>query len=242
MCEACGCNPDGSVSVDVHRHALVGNDRAAEHNREHFAERGIVAVNLMGAPGSGRTAVLEATARAMSPRRRLGAISGAVATDRDAQRLRAVGIPAESITTGSACHLDAELVHRALHHVTHAPIEYLFIENIGNLVCSALYDLGQRLDVVTLSVAEGEDTPLKYPVMFRKADLVLLTKIDLLPHLPEVRVAAIEAALAQVMPMPLLIPVSARTGEGVDRWVAWLETVRPAAARGHSHHATTARG
>ena len=151
----------------------------------------------MGSPGAGKTAVLEATGKALRGRMRLGALAGDLETDRDAQRLVRAGIPSVSITTGSACHLDAELVHRALHGFREARLDVLFIENVGNLVCPAVYDLGQAANVVALSVTEGEDKPLKYPVMFRKADLVLLTKMDLLPHLPEVHVEAIEEALSE---------------------------------------------
>ena len=127
-----------------------------------------------------------------------------------------MGVPAAAITTGSACHLDAEMVHKALHHFPWRELDYLFVENVGNLVCPAIYDLGQAVNVVALSVTEGEDKPLKYPVMFRKADLVLLTKVDLLPHL-DFSVEAVEDALARVMPRPELLRVSARTGEGVRR-------------------------
>jgi len=225
MCETCGCGDPGLVPVEVHDRILAGNDRTAAHNREHFAERGVVAVNLMGSPGSGKTAVLEATARALAGRRRLGAVAGDLETDRDAERLRAAGIPAVAITTGSACHLDAEMLHRALHDFPWAELDYLFVENVGNLVCPAVYDLGQAVSVVALSVTEGEDKPLKYPVMFRKADLVLLTKMDLLPHL-DVRVEAIEDALARVMPEPRLFPVSARSGDGLAAWLEWLEARR----------------
>jgi hydrogenase accessory protein HypB len=147
----------------------------------------------------------------------------------DAERLRAAGVAAAAITTGSACHLDAEMVHRALHHFPRQRLDYLFIENVGNLVCPAIYDLGQAANVVALSVTEGEDKPLKYPVMFRKADLVLLTKIDLLPHL-DIRPEAITDALARVMPRPAVIPISARTGEGLDAWLGWLEARRAAIA------------
>ncbi len=233
MCDTCGCGDPDLVSIEVHEQLLAGNDRQAVHNREHFLENGVLAVNLMGSPGSGKTAILEATARAIGGRSRLAAISGDLATDRDAQRLRAAGVPAVSITTGSACHLDAELVHRALHEFAWHDLGFLFIENVGNLVCPAIYDLGQAFNVVALSVTEGEDKPLKYPVMFRKADLVLLTKIDLLPHLPDVRIDAIADALARVMPRPALLPVSARTGTGIEQWTAWLEAQRRgSAARG----------
>ena len=227
MCQTCGCGDPEIVPIDVHERILAGNDRTARHNREHFAERGVLAVNLMGSPGSGKTAVLEATARALRDRLRLGAISGDLATDRDAARLRAAGVPSIAITTGSACHLDAEMVHRALHDFPWKDLDLLFIENVGNLVCPAVYDLGQALNVVALSVTEGEDKPLKYPVMFRTADLVLLTKTDLLPHLPEVDVDAIRDGLARVMPQPALLPLSARSGEGLDAWLHWLAARLP---------------
>ena len=225
MCDTCGCGDTRIVSLEVQDRILAANDRTAAHNREHFVERGVFAVNLMGSPGSGKTAVLEATARALGARSRLGAIAGDLETERDAERLRAAGVPAASITTGSACHLDAEMVHRALHGFPWRELDYLFVENVGNLVCPAVYDLGQAVNVVALSVTEGEDKPLKYPVMFRKADLVLLTKVDLLPHL-ELRIPELEEALGRVMPQPALLRVSARTGEGVEGWVSWLETRR----------------
>ena len=226
MCDTCGCGDASIVPVDVHDTILAANDRTAAHNREHFRERGVMAVNLMGSPGAGKTAVLEATAHRLSGRKRLGALAGDLATERDAERLLAAGITAKSITTGSACHLDAEMVHQGLHHFPWRELDYLFIENVGNLVCPAIYDLGQAANVVALAVTEGEDKPLKYPVMFRKADLVLITKIDLLPHLPDVRLEIIADALARVMPRPQYLPVSARTGEGMDRWLEWLEEVR----------------
>ena len=226
MCETCGCGDSELVPVDLHEKILAGNDRTAAHNREHFAQRGVVAVNLMGSPGAGKTAVLEATARRLAGGQRLGALAGDLATERDADRLRAAGITAKSITTGSACHLDADMVHHGLHHFPWREMEYLFIENVGNLVCPAIYDLGQAANVVALAVTEGEDKPLKYPVMFRKADLVLITKIDLLPHLPDVHLETIADALSRVMPHPLYVPLSARTGEGMDQWLTWLGNLR----------------
>jgi hydrogenase nickel incorporation protein HypB len=226
VCESCGCGDPEIVPVDVHERILSGNDRTAAHNREHLRHRGVLAINLMGSPGAGKTAILEATARAVGSRLRIAALAGDLETDRDAQRLTKAGIPAVSITTGSACHLDAELVHRALHGLALSELDLLFVENVGNLVCPAVYDLGQASNVVALSVTEGDDKPLKYPVMFRKADLVLLTKIDLLPHLPEVRIGDIQEALARVMPDPRWIPVSAVTGEGVEAWLDWLEARR----------------
>ncbi len=181
----------------------------------------MLAINLMGSPGSGKTALLEAMARWSSGRLRIAAVSGDLETDNDARRLTKAGIPARAITTGTGCHLDAELVHKALHGFSMAELDIFFIENVGNLVCPAIYDLGQAANVVALSVTEGEDKPLKYPTMFRAADLVVLTKLDLLPHL-NVSVEAIEDALARVMPSPRMIAVSARTGAGIDSWVEWI--------------------
>jgi hydrogenase nickel incorporation protein HypB len=175
----------------------------------------------MGSPGSGKTALLEATARLM-PTARLAAVSGDLATERDAERLQRAGIVAETITTGSACHLDARLIHHALHHVPWREADYFFIENVGNLVCPAIYDLGQAYNVVVLSVTEGEDKPLKYPVMFRGADLVVLTKIDLLPHLADVSIEGVVDNLARVMPEPRLIALSAISGAGLHDWIDQL--------------------
>jgi len=232
MCDACGCGDTRIVPIELHERLLADNDRTAEHNREHLRSHGVVAINLMGSPGAGKTALLEATARSFAARAatppRLVAITGDLETERDADRVRAAGIPARAITTGSACHLDAEMVHHALHHDIADGADYLFIENVGNLVCPAIYDLGQEANVVALSVTEGEDKPLKYPVMFRSADLVLLTKIDLLAALPDYDLAALEQALAQVMPRPRMIAVSARSGEGIPDWIDWMQRLRGA--------------
>ena len=231
MCETCGCGDPNLVSMDVHDRILSENDRQAAHNREHFAAAGVLVVNLMGSPGAGKTAVLEATSRRVGLQVRIGAIAGDLATDRDATRLERAGIPSRAITTGNACHLDAAMVHHALHHMSWSGLDYLFIENVGNLVCPAVYDLGEHASVVALSVTEGEDKPLKYPVMFRKADLVLLTKVDLLPHLPDVSVDRIWGALQHVMPQPQMLRFSSTTGEGVDGWAAWLEGRRAGASQ-----------
>jgi hydrogenase nickel incorporation protein HypB len=220
VCETCGCGDSHLVPVEVQEKILSVNDRQAAHNRDHFASHGVLALNLMGSPGSGKTAVLEATARRFIGTFRCSALAGDLETERDAERLQRAGIPARAITTGSACHLDAEMVHHALHHGL-PDSDLLFVENVGNLVCPAVYDLGQAFNVVALAVTEGEDKPLKYPVMFRRADLVLITKTDLLPYL-DISLGAIEDALARVMPVMRAFPVSARTGEGLDRWFDWL--------------------
>lgn len=243
MCGTCGCEaPEPRrTEIDLHERILSGNDRQAAHNREHFRNAGVLAVNVMGSPGAGKTALLEATARWLEGRRRIGALAGDLATDNDANRLAAAGVRARSITTGSACHLDAAMVHNAMHQLAWNDLDHLFIENVGNLVCPAVYDLGQAANVVLLSVTEGEDKPLKYPVMFKVADLVVITKIDLLEHLPDVSLARIHDALAHVMPTPRAIELSARTGHGVTTWVDWLlsteSTAAPAdvPARAHTH-------
>jgi hydrogenase nickel incorporation protein HypB len=235
MCDTCGCGDPEIVPLDVQDDILAGNRRRAQHNRDHFRGHGVFAVNLMGSPGAGKTAVLEATARRLGAQARCGALAGDLATDRDAARLTRAGVPALSITTGSACHLDAKMVHEALHAFPDwGALDYMFIENVGNLVCPAVYDLGQDVNVVALAVTEGEDKPVKYPVMFRKADLVLLTKVDLLPHLPQMDVTAVLDGIAQVMPANKVIRFSAATGEGVDEWLQWLADQRAAAA-GHAH-------
>ncbi|MGD8318402.1 MAG: hydrogenase nickel incorporation protein HypB [Myxococcales bacterium] len=239
MCETCGCGDPEIVPIEVQERILSDNDTQAAHNRSHFETLGVLSINLMGSPGAGKTAVLEATAKAAGGRLKLGAVSGDLATDRDADRLNAAGIVSSTITTGSACHLDARLVHHALHHFPSNDSDIFFIENVGNLVCPAIYDLGQAANVVALSVTEGEDKPLKYPVMFQKADLVLLTKVDLVPHL-DFDVAAVKDALDRVMPNAQMLQVSAKTGLGIDEWLRWLEERRPVrstprSTAGHDH-------
>lgn len=244
MCRDCGCGDPELVPVELQAKVLAGNDRVASHNRAHFLEAGVLAVNLMGSPGAGKTAVLERTAKAFAGRFRLGAITADLATDNDAVRLERAGIPSRAITTGTACHLDARLVHDALHDGAWRDLSFLFIENVGNLVCPAVYDLGEAFNVVALSVTEGEDKPIKYPTMFHKADLVLLTKVDLVPHL-DIRVEAIIDSLRRVMPEPLCFQLSARTGEGFEPWIAWLDQKRKTLASAprsgehaddHDHH------
>jgi hydrogenase nickel incorporation protein HypB len=234
MCETCGCGDPEVVPVEVQESLLASNDHQAQHNREHFRRHRVTAINLMGSPGCGKTALLEITAKAFGRGHRLAAVSGDLATDRDATRLLAAGIDSRSITTGTACHLDARLVHRALHDFDLAGVDLFFIENVGNLVCPAIYDLGQTRNVVLLSVTEGEDKPLKYPVIFHKADLVVLTKIDLEPHLPQISRNTILENVARVMPETRCLALSSLTGQGLRGWLEWLEellaTDRPAAA------------
>ncbi len=222
MCDSCGCGDPEILPVHVHESLLANNNQQAQHNREHFEATRVLALNIMGSPGSGKTALLEATAKKLGGSG-LRAMSGDLATDNDGARLRAAGIPSLTITTGTACHLDARLVHHALHDLNWPGAEYLFIENVGNLVCPAIYDLGQAANVVLVSVTEGEDKPIKYPVMFQRADLVLITKVDLLPHLPGIKLDNYVASLRRVNPNPKYIAVSAVNGQGLDEWASWLK-------------------
>ena len=222
MCDSCGCGDQEILPVHVHESLLANYNHQAQHNREHFEATRVLALNIMGSPGSGKTALLEATAKKLGGSG-LRAMSGDLATDNDGARLRAAGIPSLTITTGTACHLDARLVHHALHDLNWQAAEYLFIENVGNLVCPAIYDLGQAANVVLVSVTEGEDKPIKYPVMFQRADLVLITKVDLLPHLPGIKLDNYVASLRRVNPNPKFIAVSAVNGQGLDEWASWLK-------------------
>jgi hydrogenase nickel incorporation protein HypB len=238
MCDSCGCGDSEMVPVHIHESLLASNNRQAQHNRDHFQESAVLALNIMGSPGSGKTALLEATATKLGGQR-LRALSGDLATDNDGSRLRAAGIPSMTITTGTACHLDARLVHHALHDLELGAAEYLFIENVGNLVCPAIYDLGQAANVVLVSVTEGEDKPIKYPVMFQRADLVVITKIDLLPHLPGIKLENYVASLARVNPNLEHIALSTVNGQGLDEWTSWLVEMkhsRPASATSHTSH------
>src|SRR6202167_5503970 len=198
MCQTCGCNLNAkraypgrdhdhssAAVVEVLQDLLAANDEAAAHNREHFDAHGVLVINLMSSPGAGKTALLEATIVALGNRYRIAVIEGDLETDNDAARIRARGVPALQITTGSACHLDAHLVHRALHDLPLRELDLLFIENVGNLVCPASFDLGQHRNVTLLSVTEGDDKPSKYPVIFRASDLVVLSKADLLDVLED---------------------------------------------------------
>jgi hydrogenase nickel incorporation protein HypB len=242
MCRDCGCSlgpsaarapfaapraasPPAHVhveSVEVITRILDANDRVAAHNREHFDAHGVVAINLMSSPGSGKTSLLEATIRALQGALNVAVIEGDLATENDAARIRACGVPAVQITTGNACHLDAQMVHDALHELPLAGLDVLFVENVGNLVCPASFDLGVHRNVTLLSVPEGDDKPAKYPVMFRGADLALITKVDLLPHLEEFSVERARASLREVGFAGQVIELSKRGGAGLESWLAWL--------------------
>ena len=192
------------------------------HNRQHFDNREILAINLMSSPGAGKTALLEATIEALGDEFSIAVIEGDLETENDAQRIRDKGVPALQISTGSACHLDAHMVHDALHQLDLDGIDVVFIENVGNLVCPASFDLGQHRNITLLSVTEGDDKPAKYPVIFRAADLVLLTKADLLEVLDDFDPAKAEEYIRQLASEAPVLQLAARRNVDIDSWLNWL--------------------
>jgi len=247
MCTTCGCGGE-SARIEGHRHdhdhagdsrtiqleldILAKNNAYAAENRTFFAGRGILALNLVSSPGSGKTALLVKTIGMLGERLESFVIEGDQQTSNDADRIRATGAPAVQINTGKGCHLDAHMVGHALETLAPTEGSVVFIENVGNLVCPAAFDLGESHKVTILSVTEGEDKPLKYPDMFAASDLVLLNKTDLLPHLDFDVAATIENA-RKVHPSVKVLQVSARTGEGMDAWIAWLSAARGMGLAGH---------
>ncbi|KRT55418.1 hydrogenase nickel incorporation protein HypB [endosymbiont of Ridgeia piscesae] len=242
MCDTCGCNvtesnrhlieedgkhahtQDGSNAVEVLENLLSENDRQAAHNRHHFDSHGVLTINLMSSPGSGKTSLLEATVQALGGEYRIGVIEGDLETENDAERLRRLGIEAVQITTGTACHLDAHMVHNALHDLNLSRFDILFIENVGNLVCPASFDLGQHLNVALLSVTEGDDKPAKYPVLFRAADNIVISKADLLRYLDDFSPERAETAIRNLATEVPIITLSAKSGSGLDEWLDWLHS------------------
>ena len=240
MCDTCGCNvtpgnahliepggtlhrtDDGREAVSVLRNLLHENDHTAAHNRQHFDKHGVLAINLMSSPGAGKTALLEATINRLGEELSIAVIEGDLETENDAERIRRHGIPAVQITTGSACHLDAHMVHDALHRLDLSALDIVFIENVGNLVCPASFDLGQHANVALLSVPEGDDKPAKYPVMFRAADLVLLSKCDLLPVLDDFSPDEARRHVRELANPAAVLELSSKTGDGMTQWLDWI--------------------
>ena len=240
MCDTCGCSvtpanahlvkakgklehtADGKASVEVLASLLHENDHQAAHNREHFDRHGVLALNLMSSPGSGKTSLLEATIDALGDSVSIAVIEGDLETENDAERIRARGVPAVQITTGQACHLDAHMVHDALHALDLDGVDLLFIENVGNLVCPASFDLGHHANVALLSVTEGDDKPAKYPVMFRAADLVLLSKADFLDVIDDFDPARAERHVRELANPAEVRTLSVRRPESLQPWFDWL--------------------
>lgn len=250
MCTTCGCGTDRqhgdhhrdpaviahaheSRVIDVEQSLLARNDAHAAANRRHFVEHGLFVVNLVSSPGSGKTALLVRTAGAIKDRFPVAVIEGDQQTSRDAQRILAAGVPGVQVNTGKGCHLDAHMVGHAIETLPPLDDGVLFIENVGNLVCPAAFDLGEAHKVVIVSVTEGEDKPLKYPHMFAASTLMLINKIDLLPHVDFDMDRCIEYA-RRVNPAIQVIPVSATTGEGFGAWLDWVAAGRARSLRGQA--------
>ncbi len=209
--------------IQVKRKALAANDAAAAELRQQFRSTGSLVVNLISSPGSGKTTLLEATIHNLDGRLTAAVLEGDVATERDADRIRALGIPAHQILTGGACHLDARQVISALDTSQLPTSDLLFIENVGNLICPTTYDLGEDFKVAVLSTTEGDDKPFKYPAIFARAEVTVITKIDLLPYLP-FDMAAVREHLAGLNPSGVVFEVSSTTAEGIENWVDYLGT------------------
>ncbi|MGA2825753.1 MAG: hydrogenase nickel incorporation protein HypB [Streptosporangiaceae bacterium] len=238
MCATCGCTVDehdhehphdDGRTVTLQQKILAKNDDLAQRNREWLRERGVLAINLMSSPGSGKTTLLERTSEDLAGKLALSVIEGDQETDLDADRIRSAGCEVVQINTGAGCHLDAAMVARALRTLDPPAGSAVVIENVGNLVCPALFDLGETARVVLASVTEGTDKPLKYPQMFRSADLVVITKTDLGPYV-NFDPARFGEYVGQVSPRAIMISLSAVTGSGMASWSGWLAGMVPAPA------------
>ncbi len=218
--------------IPLEKKVLSENDRIAAELRARFGEHGILCLNFVSSPGAGKTLLLEKTLERFPKSERVAVLTGDVQTDNDARRLARAGFPVRQITTAGACHLDARMVERALAGWRLEDLDLLLIENVGNLVCPASYDLGEAAKIVVLSVAEGDDKPLKYPAMFFRASLLILSKIDLLPYVPFSLAAARRNAL-RIHPEMEILELSSTTGAGLEAWQAWLQARRGAAAEPH---------
>ena len=214
--------------VEIETALLAKNDHLAEHNRAWLAARGILALNLMSSPGSGKTSLLRRTITELAPVRPVGVIEGDQETAIDAEKIRGTGAPVVQINTGAGCHLDAAMLARGLEMLRPPDGSLVFVENVGNLVCPALFDLGEAAKVVVVSVTEGEDKPLKYPYMFSVADVVVINKIDLLPYV-DVRLEHLIEHCRSVNPRVQVLPLSVTSGEGMGAWRDWLLTCMPVA-------------
>lgn len=207
--------------VALEKKILSENDRIAAELRERFREHGTLVLNLISSPGSGKTSLLEKTLANLPKAERVAVLTGDIQTENDAARLKPFGFPVKQITTGGTCHLDARMVERHLSDCQLQDVDILFIENVGNLVCPSSYDLGEAAKIVLLSVAEGEDKPLKYPSIFFKSELVIITKTDLLPYV-SFDIAAAEENARKVHPEVEVIRVSSTKGDGLQEWLTWL--------------------
>ena len=210
------------MKVRLVKNILEVNDRIARENRMIFDQNGIFVINMMSAPGAGKTTLLEKTINALKDRIRIGVIEGDIATTRDAEKIEATGVPVVQINTGSACHLDGNMIRGILDDLPLSEIELLIIENVGNLVCPAEFNVGENAKVMLLSATEGDDKPLKYPLMFSEASLLLINKIDLIPY-TNFDTAKVKKDSHSINPNLEILELSAKTGKGMEQWYNWLE-------------------
>jgi hydrogenase nickel incorporation protein HypB len=213
------------MKVKVVTRILEANDRIAEENRKRFQDAGVYVVNLMGAPGAGKTTLLERTIRALKPRLKVGVIEGDIVGTDDAERIDALDVPVVQINTGGACHLDANMISEVLPELPLKDLDMLIIENVGNLVCPAEFKVGENIKMMVLSIAEGHDKPLKYPLMFQESSALVLNKIDLLPYMNTDMNKVRNDSLA-LNPKLKIFEVSCATGAGIDAWAQWLGALR----------------
>jgi len=212
------------VKVKVVTHILEANDRIAAENRKLFQETGVYVINLMSAPGAGKTSLIERTIRELSGKLKIGVIEGDIAGTDDAKRIAKLGIPVVQINTGGACHLDANMINEVMADLPLKDLDLLIIENVGNLVCPAEFKVGENIKVMLLSIAEGDDKPLKYPLMFQESSALLLNKIDLLPY-TNASIEKIKKNSLSLNPKLKIFEVSCKTGEGINKWVEWLQSL-----------------
>ena len=208
-------------TIRIAEKILGKNDELAAANRERFEESGVFVVSLVGSAGGGKTSLLERVIARFPAGFRAGVIEGDVETERDGQRIEALGVPVSQVVTGGTCHLNAGMIQKAAARMPLTEIDLLFIENVGNLICPASYSLGEHMRIVVMSTTEGEDKPLKYPAMFRQADAMVVNKIDLLPYLP-LNVSELEDFARRVQPELKIFRTSAQTNEGIEEWTKWL--------------------
>lgn len=231
MCDTCGCEHDikNTKTIDVNQSLLKSNEEAALSNKQHFNEKGILAINLISSPGSGKTTLLEKTIDILKDSISIAVLEGDIETELDAERIRAKGIPAVQITTGGACHLEAALIHKGFHALEHQlngkKLDLLFIENVGNLVCPSFFDLGEHMRIVLISVPEGPDKAIKYPKAVRTSDILIISKTDLLPYF-DFDMERIRKDALNLNPSLKIIALSAKTGEGMGKWIEVIRNAK----------------
>ena len=231
MCNTCGCTltegnkhlEQAQHSIEVLEDLMSENDHQAQHNRQMVSKNSVLLLNVMSSPGSGKTTLLSKTISHLKDKFRIAVIEGDLETENDADRIRALGVEAIQITTGQACHLDAFLIHKALHQLNLSELDIVFIENVGNLVCPASFDLGQDFNVVLLSSTEGSDKPQKYPVMFKASDCTIISKSELLPFFDDFSVEQVNEQMSRLGKSHPCLTLSAKTEDGLDDWLKWLK-------------------